>query len=167
MIPQKRVIAPNWSCWDTKNPIARNNRGVSLRVSRNTGPLSSPRAERLKKFKISLRDWKVQASSLKMSSEPTTKPLFYLWEILKVEIEKFKRDWSFQVRFKIFSEIVPKPNRMRLFCLQLEASCLQWSFFCSQLTILAFVLTIGAFLLTTLAVFLTIGAFLLTVKKCV
>ena len=44
-------------------------------------------------------------------------------------------------------------RRMRLVCLQLEASCLQWSFFYLQLTILAFLLTIGAFLLTTLAFF--------------
>ena len=35
-------IAPNWPCWDTKNPIARNRgyRWDSLAVSRNTGPLS-------------------------------------------------------------------------------------------------------------------------------
>ena len=37
-----RGIAPNWLCWDTKNPIARNRgyRWDSLAVSRNTGPLS-------------------------------------------------------------------------------------------------------------------------------
>ena len=34
-------IAPNWPCWDTKNPIARNRgyRWDSLAVSRNAGPL--------------------------------------------------------------------------------------------------------------------------------
>ena len=47
---------------------------------------------------------------------------------------------------------------MRLFCLQLEASCLQWSFLYLQLTTLAFLLTIGALLLTVL---LTVGAFCL------
>ena len=41
-------IAPNWPCWDTKNPIARNRgyRWDSLAGSRNTGPLrpiNSPR----------------------------------------------------------------------------------------------------------------------------
>ena len=44
-----------------------------------------------------------------------------------------------------------------VFCLQSEASCLQWSFFFYlQLTVLAFLLTVVAFLLT-------VGAFLLTV----
>ena len=37
---------------------------------------------------------------------------------------------------------------MRLFRLQLEVSCLQWSFFHLQLTTLAFLLAVGAFLLT-------------------
>ena len=40
----------------------------------------------------------------KISSEPPTKPLF-LWGILKVEIENFKRDRIFQARLKISSEI--------------------------------------------------------------
>ena len=35
---------------------------------------------------------------------------------------------------------------MRLFCLQLEASYLQWSFFYLQLTSLAYLLTVGVFL---------------------
>ena len=52
---------------------------------------------------------------------------------------------------------------MQLFCLQLEASCLQWSFFYLQLTILV-LLTIGALLLTALPFLLTIGAFLLCGK---
>ena len=80
-----------------------------------------------------------------------------------------------------------------LFCLELEASCLQWSFlltvdnfqkdtfflltvgsfllimelFYLQLTIWAFLLTVGACLLIILALLLTVGAFLLTVGKCV
>ena len=56
------------------------------------------RAQRLKKFKIALRDWKFQ-SRLKFSSEPPTKPLFFLWEILKV------RDWKFQAKLKFSIEI--------------------------------------------------------------
>ena len=58
-------------------------------------------------------------------------------------------------------------GEMWLFCLQLEASCLQWSFFYLQLIILAFLLTVGAFLLTVLASLLAVGASLLTVEKCV
>ena len=58
--------------------------------------------------------------------------------------------------------------RMRLFCLQLEASCLQWSFL---LTIDNFSLFTynWSFLLPALALafLLTVGAFLLTVGKCV
>ena len=54
-------------------------------------------------------------------------------------------------------------KRMRLFRLQLEASCLQWSLFYLQLTILACLFTVGAFLLTALASLLAVGAFLLTV----
>ena len=54
----------------------------------------SLRAQRLKTFKIALQDWNFQAR-LKISSEPPTKPHF-LWGILKVEIEIFKRDWNFK-----------------------------------------------------------------------
>ena len=51
---------------------------------------------------------------------------------------------------------------MRLFCLQLEASCLQWSIFTdSVMTILAFSLTVGAFFLTALAFFLQLELFCL------
>ena len=39
------------------------------------GPLRTLRAQRLKKIKITLRDSNFQAR-LKISSEPTTKPLF-------------------------------------------------------------------------------------------
>ena len=46
---------------------------------------------------------------------------------------------------------------MQLFCLQLEASCLQWSFFLT-VDILAFLLRVWAFLLTALASSLTVGA---------
>ena len=64
--------------------------------------------QRLKKFKIALRDWNFQ-SRLKISSEPPTKPLFFVansegqdWQFqsrLKIssEIEIFNRDWSFSI----------------------------------------------------------------------
>ena len=52
-------------------------------------------------FKRDWNEWHFQAR-LKISSEPPTKPLF-LWGILKVKIENFKRDWSFQARLKISS----------------------------------------------------------------
>ena len=55
------------------------------------------RAQRLKKIKIALRDWNFQ-SRLKFSSEPPTKPLFFVG-ILKV------RDWKFQSRLKFSIEI--------------------------------------------------------------
>ena len=61
----------------------------------------SLRAQRLKKFKISLRDWNFQAR-LKFSSGPPTKP-YFLWGILKVEIEIFNRDWNFQSRLNFFN----------------------------------------------------------------
>ena len=57
----------------------------------------------------------------------------------------------------------PLLQRMRLFCLQLEASCLQWSFLLTAGNFSFF----GAFLLTSLAFLLTVGASLLTVGKCV
>ena len=60
-------------------------------------PQETLRAQRLKKFKIALRDWNFQ-SRLKFSIPPPTKPLF-LWGILKV------RDWKFQARLKISIEI--------------------------------------------------------------
>ena len=47
-------------------------------------------------FKRDWNEWHFQAR-LKISSEPPTKPLF-LWGILKVKIENFKRDWSFQAK---------------------------------------------------------------------
>ena len=46
-------------------------------------------------------------------------------------------------------------KRMQLFCLQLEASCLQWSCF----TYNSLLLTVGALLLTVLASLLIFGAF--------
>ena len=50
------------------------------------------------------------------------------------------------VIFAIFVKTAPPKTRfVHLFCLQLEASCLQWSFFYLQLTILGFLLTIRAF----------------------
>ena len=73
----------------------------------------SLRAQRLKKFKIALWDWNFQAR-LKVSSEPPTKPRF-LWGILQVGIENFKRDWKFQaslISFKIRALWVSEtPNR--------------------------------------------------------
>ena len=50
-------------------------------VPRNYFVIISLRAQRLKKFKIALRDCNFQ-SRLKFSSAPPTKPLF-LWGILK------------------------------------------------------------------------------------
>ena len=47
--------------------------------------------ERLKKFKIALRDWNFQAR-LKNPSELPTKPFFLWGTLLQVEIEIFKRD---------------------------------------------------------------------------
>ena len=62
-------------------------------------------AQSLKKFKIALLDWNFQVR-LKISSEPPTKPLFFLGGgggILKVKIEFFKRDWKFQARLNFFN----------------------------------------------------------------
>ena len=59
-----------------------------------------PKIEKIQDFPLGLN---VQAR-LKFSSEPPAKPLF-LWGILKVKIEHFKRDWKFQARLKISSEI--------------------------------------------------------------
>ena len=54
------------------------------------------------------------------------------------------------------------------FCLQLEASCLQYSG-ASLLTVdnFSFLLTVLASSLSVLAFLLTVGAFLLTMGKCV
>ena len=65
-------------------------------------PLLNPRkpplrAQRLKKFKIALRDWNFQ-SRLKISSEPPPNPYLFVG---KPE----GQDWKFQSRLKISSEI--------------------------------------------------------------
>ena len=66
------------------------------------------RAQRLKKIKIALQDWNFQ-SRLKISSEPPSKPLFFVGKIssgdwtFSIEIEVFKRDWKFQARLKFFN----------------------------------------------------------------
>ena len=61
------------------------------------------RDQRLKKIKIASRDWNFQAR-LKIPSGPPTKPVF-LWGILKVRIEMFKREWIFQAGLQISSKI--------------------------------------------------------------
>ena len=78
---------------------------TSSRPNFSSESVSSLRAQRLTKFKIALRDWNLQAR-LNISSEPPTKPLF-LWVILKVKIEFFKRDWKCQARliFSIFGRL--------------------------------------------------------------
>ena len=58
---------------------------------------TSLRAQRLKNFKIALRDWNFQ-SRLKISSEPPSKPLFSVGN-------SEGQDWNFQSRLKISSEI--------------------------------------------------------------
>ena len=74
------------------------------------------RAQRLKKFKITLRDWKFQ-SRLKFTSEPPSKPLLFVGNSegprLKIscEIEIFNRDWKFQSRMKFFSIFGPLGER--------------------------------------------------------
>ena len=66
------------------------------------------RAQRLKIFKIALRDWKFQAR-LKISSEPPTKPLFVLGNSeasglnFSCEIEACKRDWKLQARLNFLN----------------------------------------------------------------
>ena len=68
------------------------------------------RAQRLKNFKIALRDWNFQARSI-FSSEPPTKALFFGGGILHCksrlkfsnEIEIFNRDWKTQARLKFFN----------------------------------------------------------------
>ena len=60
--------------------------------------LRTLRAQRWKNFKIALRDWNFQ-SRLKISSEPPTKPLFFLWG------NSEGQDWNFQSRLKISREI--------------------------------------------------------------
>ena len=96
------------------NPHLRHSNAASpyLRVRRKSQRLAFPEGPNLEKIqdrppglRISSEienEWHVQAR-LKISSEPPTKPLF-LWGILKVKIEHFKRDWSFQARLKISSE---------------------------------------------------------------
>ena len=42
---------------------------------------------------------------MKFSSKPPTDPLPLFWKILKVVIEIFERDWSFQTKLKISNEI--------------------------------------------------------------
>ena len=53
-------------------------------------------------------------------------------------------------RISDIPSVWPRPIFLgcNVFCLQLEASCLQWNFFCLQLTILTFLLPIGAISLT-------------------
>ena len=65
------------------------------------------RAQRLKKFKIALRDWNFQ-SRLKISCEPPSISYFcgeFSRSGLKfsIEIENFKRDWKFQARLIFFN----------------------------------------------------------------
>ena len=49
---------------------------------------------KIKKLKLLLRDWDFQ-TRMHIQASPPTKASF-LWGILKVKIEMFKRDWSFQ-----------------------------------------------------------------------
>ena len=67
--------------------IASEMGGVSRYFSKVSGSL---RVQRLKIFKIALRDLNFQ-SRLKISISTPSKPLF-LWGILKVRIEIFNRD---------------------------------------------------------------------------
>ena len=70
--------------------------------------LRTLRAQRLKKIKIALRDWNFQ-SRLKISSEPPSKPPFFVGNPgapglkFSIEIEIFKRDWNFQSRLIFFN----------------------------------------------------------------
>ena len=71
---------------------------------------STQRAQRLKHFKISLRDWNFQATNLRLkfsiaieNFKRTTQQGPFLWGIIKVGIEIFKRDWNFQSRLKVSS----------------------------------------------------------------
>ena len=70
----------------------------------------SQRAQRLKKFKISIRDWNFQATNLRLkisieieNFKRATQQGPFLWGIIKVGIEIFNRDWKFQSRLKVSS----------------------------------------------------------------
>ena len=73
------------------------NRKQTTEVQKRSKTTETLRAQRLKIFKITLRDWNFQ-SRLKFSSEPPSKPLF-LWG------NSEGRDWKFQSRLNISSEI--------------------------------------------------------------
>ena len=72
-------------------------------------PRTEPRGPKdWKKFKIPLRDWNFQATNLGLkfsieieSFKRATQQGPFLWGIIKVGIEIFKRDWIFQSRLKI------------------------------------------------------------------
>ena len=85
----------NQTVWYQEN--AENAEGP-LSPEKRVGKSQTLRAQRLKKFKIALRDWNFQ-SRLKISSEPPSKPLVFFVG------NSESQDWNFQSRLKISSEI--------------------------------------------------------------